>query len=383
MCAILSWLIFQGQVPYRTLTCDGAVVGMRFSPDGRTLAAVVRGKGLVLWDTQGWKPRYTLSGAFGHVYFLPDSRTFVTISNHGGPGAEAVNQGEGLTRAQWERYKNDIHVRLQRWDTSSGRAIATFTLPLSSDEAAAPAANLIVFQRLVTPTGISVVDIRDGHEVHFIPGGYALSDAISPDGRWLTVVSLTARHTIFTLWDTQTWRQKSLQTVGEVETAQFSPDGRWFAVASSPAVSLWRVEGWQPGPRLITGYNNTCCLGFTLDSKQLIAGGAWKKTGQRPFHSALTIWDVAIGRKTAVLDNQDQAFWRVTCRGVLTHDILNQSKNVLWDTWTGNRLWQGPVTYEPDAAISPNGRMLLTSRNSGSHPLTDPGIIEVRHLPRF
>lgn len=381
-CIAVSILLFQGRLPLRTLTCPGRIEFMRFSPDGRLLATAVHGKGIMLWDARRWTLLRILPGAFSRLDFLPDGRSLITYSLHGGPGAEAVNRGDGLTMAQWKQFQNSIQGRLQRWDIASGQATATYTMPLSGDEDTSVLAHLAVIFRSVPPTGISVLDIRNGHEIHFLPRILHPSAVISPDGRWLCLFDY--EKDTLTLWDTQTWQHRRLPFPGGVEDADFSPDGRWLGVASSGMVTLWSVADWRQGSRFVTGYNNVDRLGFTLDSKQVIAGGAWATTPEKPPHMAVTVWNIATGRKAAVLDNQYVADWKAASRGILTHDAADHMKNVLWDSWTGQRLWQGQVVGWPEAAISPDGRTLVTTRFDGSHPSDEQdtsGFLEVRHLP--
>ena len=385
-CAAISVLLWQGRLPLRTLTCDGQIESLRFSPNGRVLATLVEGQGIVLWDTKRWRQIRVLPGRLSTLYFLPDSRSLVTYSLHGGPGAESVNRWKGLTMSQWKLIKNsNIQGRLQRWDIASGRTLTTFTLPLSTDEDAVPEHHLAVFLRRVAPTGISLLDTQSGQEIHFLPGGTSLSAVLSPDGHWLCVIDRAAGGSL-TLWDTQTWRKKPLLIPNQIissgmEDVCFSPDGRWLGMAASQTLNLWRTTDFWHGRHLITGYTQVCRLAFSFDSKQVVVGGAWTQPQQTPWHMGLTIWESATGRKTAVLDNQEEAFWRITSRGILTHDLDDHSRNVLWDSQTGQRLWQGQAVGFPDAAVSPDGRTLVTTRLAGFHSNENKGIIEIRHLP--
>ena len=379
---IFGILLYYGKLPFRTLACPGQIAQMRFSPDGRFLAASVRGKGIFVWNSQNWHPVQALSGAYDTFYFLPDSRTIIAnsiYSTGSGPLAAAVNRGEGLTMAQQKQIDPTLQGRLQRWDFESGSTAKVFILPQSALDDAAPRVDQAVLHRVASQDGLSFLSTADGHEIHFLPASPSAAARLSPDGCWIALVDYIQHTGKVTIWNTQTWQSKTLPAPVGPADADFSPDGQWLEAFSAKNIVLWRVSDWHQAGLFPTNYQNAGRSQFSPDSRQIIADGSWKTTQQGIPNTALMIWDVATGRKTATLRQQELIFWRLTSRGLVTADTDNFSSH-LWDTANGHPMWQGCAGYGSETVVSTNGHTMVTA-HPRTQNLNEGSMIEVRYLP--
>ncbi len=379
---VLGSLLYQGLLPFRTLSHGGQIWQMRFSPDGRFLAAPKREGGLSIWNTHTWKLTQTIPGVFDAYYFLPDSRTLIaerSYSSGTGPLADKINHGEGLTMAESKQENATMRYLLQRWDVVTGQATQTVVLTQSAIESAAPKANRVILRRFAPTAGISVRDTRDGHEVHFLPTAPTVSASVSPDSRWLAFVDFSKPHGAAQVWDTETWQPKTLQSSPGPNSADFSPDSKLLEVSSARDVTVWRVSDWKQVATFPTNYDDAGRSQFTPDSKQIVADGSWRNRQQNLPNTALMIWNVATGRRIATLKHQYLVDWRLNSRGLATLDMIS-IHNILWNTKTGQRIWEGYGGYFPETAVSPDGHTLLTAHLNSSNA-NDGGVIEMRHLP--
>ena len=388
-CMIFGVLLYQGRLPVHTITTRGEIGRIRFSSDGNFLAAIVRGKNISVWNARNWQLAQTIPGAFADFYFQQDSRGLVTDRIYL-PGndltAKAINSGEGVTDKDWKRTQNKMQEHLQTFEVESGRSTGDFVFPIGSLEAFAPKIHKAVLHRFVPITGISIIDTTTGHEDHFVHAGLASTARISPDGQWFAVLDRPEQTGsaptggVITLWSTSTWRHQIVQTPQLTEDVRFSPDGRYFGVLGPKSAELWHTADWKPYRTFTTNYDNSMQIGFTGDSSQIVTDGSWRYHPGKPAHTALIVWDISSGQKTTTLTNQEQISWRLTSRGIVTRDVASNN-NILWDTKTGRRTWQGYAGYPGDAAVSPDELTLAVAHQNISHP-NDGGIIEIRHLPK-
>ena len=383
--AALSISLFQGRLPLRTFAVKGRIDRLSFSPDGHLLAALVHGENITVWDARTWRRLNTYPGAFDACYFLPNSRTLITSRTYSTGTdslADAINHGRGLTMAQWKQEDSTLQYRIQQWTVGNDHAIKTFVTSRASLDASAPKLDKAVLRCLAPTPGISFVSTADGHEIHFLPTRPTVEASLSPDSRWIALVDFTQHQGEVILWNTQTWQSKTLPApVGPMD-ANFSPDGQWFEASSAKNIVLWRVSDWHRTAVFSTDYDDAGRSQFSLDSKQIITDGSWKKRQpgiQEPPNTALMIWDIASSRKIATLTRQELIFWRLTTRGLITADTVNFSSH-LWNTKNGHQLWQGCAGYGSETVISTNGHTLVTAHPENQNPYGG-GVFEVRHLP--
>lgn len=115
-----------------------------------------------------------------------------------------------------------------------------------------------------------VVRAAGRDDIRLGPHQFVRFAAIRADGGLVASGSLTVPDVL--VWDPATGRRVAQVPSGLAVHPVFSTDGRWLAT-SGPACSLWRTDGWQPGPELPTGPANTVAgaAAFSPDSRTLAA----------------------------------------------------------------------------------------------------------------
>ena len=214
------------------------VLGVAFSPDGRTLASGGYDNIIHLWDVWTGKPKKTLKGhtrGVSTVAFSPNGKILASgswddtvrlwdvstgkllktiLTNHG--GVCRVNFApDGLILASGGDFGSDNTVRL--WNVKTGKLKTTF----------------------------------EGHT------GTVRSIVFSPDGK--TLASGSGDWTV-RLWNVKTGRHKTTLTghTSDVWTVTFSPDGNMLASAGhDETIRLWKLtSSHSPKPTANQIYNN-------------------------------------------------------------------------------------------------------------------------------
>jgi WD40 repeat protein len=189
-----------------------ATSGLRFSPDGRTLAVSSFGSGeIILWDIEMGRERMRLRGHSAGVLtlaFAPDGRS---LSSGSATAPEVVI-----------------------WDLATGRP--RHRLDLS--------------------------------------GARTVALAYSPDARRLATVNAFERP--IRIWDVRTGGQLRLiacQSRPSSFSVAFSPDGRLLATAGDGTASLWNVATGRELRRVDGQANRLSHVAFSPDGRTLVATG--------------------------------------------------------------------------------------------------------------
>jgi WD40 repeat protein len=253
---------------------QGPVLGLAFSPDGRTLASSSTDKTIRLWDLASRQPRG--QPLTGHT----DSVNSIAISHDGRTLASASSDGT---------------IRL--WDLTSSQ-------PTSEVLAGQPGEAIPGHQGSVTNLAFSPVApvlayggsdayIRLWDVARGQPVGQPLSDhisypsslAFSPNGRLLAV---GASDGTIRLWDIAQGRTVGPQLrghTGSVTTVAFSPNGALLASGSDDGtIRLWDVARGRPAGLLSGHSGSITSLAFSPDGTLLASGSA---------DQTVRLWDVA------------------------------------------------------------------------------------------
>ena len=291
----------------------GWVMGLAFSPDGKSLASTSVDGTVKIWSIVPGNEIVTISGppsGFGtRVVYNPNGLEFAT---NGGDGTGAVWNSD-LGRPKLTVKGHDLEVlnvafspdgkrfatgsldeTVIVWDAVTGQKL--LTLPAHEfgvrDVTFSPDGNLIA-------TGgfdgtAKLWDATTGALIHEITGhqGLVLGVAFSPDGTYLATSSTDATAKI---WDTKTGELAfSLEGhAGGIRDVTYSPDGSIIATGSGDGTTiLWDAKtGLQI--RTLAGHSSALqTVAFSPNGK-LLATGSEDNTAK--------VWDVETGNEILTL----------------------------------------------------------------------------------
>jgi WD40 repeat protein len=220
-------------------------VGVKFSPDGKTLALEIydfekRQAAVELWTVKSSKVRATLTGSGGpmQVLFSPDGRTIATWASneHFAPAGEAMK------------------IELKLWDADAGR-----------ERAELKGHKQTIFKAAFSP---------DGKLLATGTMSLKLGALLAPP----ELVGQPASTTELKLWDVTAGKEQAGADLGDnermISLLMFSPDGRLLASHSAHgALRLWDVANCKrlPCPR---DWDNLSLdsMAFSPDAKVLATG---------------------------------------------------------------------------------------------------------------
>ena len=339
----------------------GGVIGVGFSPNGRTIVSTGDDNQVLVWDVASGRLRETLTGHAGRVFgpaFSPSGNSLYTVGLEG----EAIAWDLGGAR----RFGQHFRAGSGNLDPTSvlDAEVARFALSPDGGRVATTQAN----------GRTAVVDRLTGLRLFETPpagGGRVLDVAWNPDGQTFATAG--------ELGDVTSWHaadgSRAITYQGLLgQTAHalaFSPAGTLLAAASEgEGVYLWNARTGKPvGTPLRTGapaYD----LAFSPDGKLLAAASlgygvayVWRLPSQR-LAFIVTI-DDDLNRGDAVAFSPDSKL-------LATGGASGLVK--FWDTQTGKQLG-GPLLasagYLLSLAFDPTGRLLVTSGTDGTTRLWD------------
>jgi eukaryotic-like serine/threonine-protein kinase len=251
----------------------GEIYVLRFSPDGKQLAAAGRDGVLKVWDTENWTERFSherLGGVWALAY-SPDSSTLVSGGKNG---------------------------QVDCWNAFSGEHAHTLPQLMDYVQSAAfspDGKTLVVAGRTPDPKRnmIHLWEWKQRRLQRALPTGEGGRILFSPDGKTF-VRGSSATDGRVQFWDADPPKLRA-ETRGHTDMVwdlTFSPDGRTLATASwDGSVRLWHVAtGLELFSFKDPAHSQCWAVQFSPDGKQLVATGtggrlvAWEteeNTGRR------------------------------------------------------------------------------------------------------
>jgi RNA polymerase sigma factor (sigma-70 family) len=304
-----------------------AVLGLAFSPDGKTLASGAERYDATfrLWDVATGKGRFTLKGHGGELWsvaFSPDGKTVASGSMD--KTVRLWDPASGKEKRRLTGHRADVMAvafspdgkllasgsfdrTLRLWDPVTGKQLRriesdptgnAITLASSSGfriNRGFPAVAFSPDGKTLAAAGrdhtLRLFDVASGSEVRPIPGQFDAVDtvAFSPDGKrvWTLAGDFNLRE-----WDTSTGKDvRALGTsAGLPVCAAFSADGRLAATGGEKDKSthVWDLATGKEVQRLVTP-DVLGALAFSPDGRTLATANRWQRAEVR-------LWDVGTGK---------------------------------------------------------------------------------------
>jgi WD40 repeat protein/tRNA A-37 threonylcarbamoyl transferase component Bud32 len=352
------WAVADGR-EYRTFVSNAPQgkqepYGCAVSPDGRLLAVGMR-DGTRLWEMS--------SGT--ELAYLPTGHTYTVLFQPSGDLLTCGHQGRGLQR--WPIRADPNQQGVLRVGPPETLLRGQVTGVAQSKDGRVLAAHMHARAAVVLKAD------QAGAVGLVLPQQRNNVLSVSPDGRWLAMAGVRPR--TVGIWSIADGKLKAQLPVEGLSSIAFSPDGRWLAAGQPNGGSLWKVNSWEPGPRLPPG-----TVGFTPDGRQVVVAQT----------SLITILDPATGRTVATLDDpkQDRSYGiAFTPDGAQLLATTHDSYSVhVWDLRriraglkAINLDWDAPPYPAPAAAAGP---LRLTVQDGGLAAPQPPSVVALPVAPR-
>jgi WD40 repeat protein len=313
----------------------GRVSSVAFSPDGRLILAACDDYSVKLWDAASGQKVRSLDGRtlpIDAVAFSPDGRLALI---------------------------GDEKVHL--WETASGKHLRTFDV-----ESVYGGVRAVAFSddgRFAVAAGnfpTTMWDIATGEQQPDSEPYWSLvhADALSADGRR---VLARDRYGKYDVWDvtTQVRLAEGIEA-GDATAFSLSNDGRFLIHGKLPKV--WDTATGKQVSSF--GTLDRACTSVTLspDGRRALCS--------RSFSEPLTLWNASTGSKLRQLADKGWIGMHLVAFSADSRFVFADSGSglVMWDAASGRRLarFTGHASWATSAALSPDGRLLLSGSNDGT-----------------
>ena len=294
----------------------GWVMGLAFSPDGKSLASTSLDGTVKIWSIAPGNETVSVSspvtGYLTRVAYDPDGRVFATNGGDGSATVWSVKTGEARLTVKGHdldvlnlafspdgsRFATgSLDGSTIIWDVATGKKLFTLTghefgvrdIAFSPDK------------KLIATGGFDgtakVWDATTGMLLHEITGhqGLVLGVAFSPDGRHLATSSTDKTVKI---WDAKTGELLfTLDGQAGIRDIAYSPDGSIIAAGGADGSTiLWDAHTGYKLSTLIGHSSGIQSVAFSLDGKYLATGSE---------DNAAKIWDAATGQEILTLPGSE------------------------------------------------------------------------------
>jgi eukaryotic-like serine/threonine-protein kinase len=250
-----------------------SVLGLRFSPDDRFLAAEAKDTTLRILEVARSSAYGTLVGGpmvgrtvrYAGCAISPDGRLLTVTDVTGVSFWDLAKRKElafsptGHTSAvvfeSCDALLTGGPAGLLRWPVQEDVAVPgllrigppTKLLPFSGNAIGSSSDGRVI----ASPqgTGALVLDLdHPDRPIPLTPHADVRHTGVSPDGKW----AATGSHwyTKVKIWAARTGKLVKELPIEWGSMVGFSPDGKWLATTGGPGVSLWAVGSWMPGKQV-------------------------------------------------------------------------------------------------------------------------------------
>jgi WD40 repeat protein len=317
----------------------GKVSSVAFSPDGRFILAACDDYSVKLWDAADGQKVRSFEGRtlpIDAVAFSPDGR-FALIGDE------------------------KVHL----WETASGKHLRSFDV-----ESVYGGVKAVAFSgegRFAVAAGnfpTKIWDIATGEEQ---PGPdpklFHGAEALSPDGRR---VLARGRYSKYEVWDVAT-QVRLVEGIDGVDATAFSlsNDGRFFLTSGIGLPTVWDTATGKE----VSSFG-TLDRGFGPCTNVSLSPDGNRALCSRLFSEPLTLWNAHTGRKLRDLTDKGSIGLHLVGFSADSRFVFADrgSGMVMWDAASGRRLarFGGHASWPTSAAVSPDGRLLLSGSNDGT-----------------
>ncbi|MGO9922560.1 MAG: protein kinase domain-containing protein [Isosphaeraceae bacterium] len=272
-----------------------AILGLAWSPDGRTLVGALSAHVMRVWDTRDGR---LIRKAFGEhrgpvaaVAFSPDGRTIASAgydhsvklwSPEDPRHPRAVIEGHtdelravGFSPDGQRIVSAGLDRTLRVWDTGSGAALAVIRGHTSSVTSLAWLPGGAQVATGSDDETVRVWDTATGQELRCFKGhsDTVAAVAFSPDGQ--TIATASYDHTV-RLWDAAAGSPRGVLEghIDQVDALAFSPDGRLASAALDRTIRLWDPTSGQTLLILKGHAAPIWCIKFSPDGRTLASASS-------------------------------------------------------------------------------------------------------------